>query len=117
MILLLLLRELKMASRVGAVVSLVVLVWAMSSVNVAEAKSGLVENFYAKTCPQFEQVVYKYVSKLYYSPLNNTAISMVRWSFHDFFNVRTYIHSNSSKFSPSIIIPVNTVYGPSWSNY
>lgn len=77
-----------MASRVGAVLTLVVLVIAMSSVDRAEAAgNGLSEDFYAKTCPQMEQVVYKYVKTLFDSPTkNNTAISMVRWAFHDFFN-------------------------------
>ena len=83
--------SLKMAnSRVGALVSVVVLVWAMSSLNMAEANYNLSADFYAKSCPQYEQIIYSYVNKLYNSPKNNTVISMIRWAFHDFAKLETY---------------------------
>ena len=75
-----------MVSRVGALVSVVVLVWAASSLNMAEA-NGLSAQFYAKSCPEYEKIIYNYVTKLYNSPLNNTVVSMIRWAFHDFVNV------------------------------
>lgn len=72
-------------SRLGALVTVVVLVWAMSSVHTAQA-NGLSADYYAKTCPEYEKIIYSYVNKLYHSPINNTVVSMIRWAFHDFFN-------------------------------
>ena len=77
-----------MASRVGALVFVVILVWAASSlITTAAAGNGLSATFYAKSCPQYEKIIYNYVTKLYNSPKNNTVVSMIRWAFHDFFNV------------------------------
>lgn len=80
-----------MAFRIGALVGVVVLVWAMSSVNMAEA-NGLSANFYAKSCPEYEKIINTYVTKLFNSPKNNTVVSMIRWAFHDFFNVSRPLH-------------------------
>jgi hypothetical protein len=76
-------------SRLGALVTAVVLVWAMSSVTacVTAEANGLSADYYAKTCPEYETIIYNYIHKLYHSPINNTVVSMIRWAFHDFFNV------------------------------
>jgi hypothetical protein len=70
-------------SRLGALVTAVVLVTACVT---AEA-NGLSADYYAKTCPEYETIIYNYIHKLYHSPINNTVVSMIRWAFHDFFNV------------------------------
>lgn len=96
-------------SRLGALVTVVVLVWSVSSVTAcdtvvtngttSEANNGLSADHYAKTCPEYETIIYDYIHKLYHSPINNTVVSMIRWAFHDFFNVSFLVPASKiSKF-------------------
>ncbi|CAK9198480.1 unnamed protein product [Sphagnum jensenii] len=49
------------------------------------AAGGLVYNYYAKSCPRAERIIHDMVDKLYYKK-GNTAVSFVRYVFHDCFN-------------------------------
>ena len=73
-------------ARLGAVVSLLALVLATSFL--AVSAGGLTANYYAKTCPSVDKVVRETVYRLY-EKKGNIATSLIRFGFHDWFNVST----------------------------
>jgi peroxidase len=70
------------------------------------AAGGLVYNYYAKSCPRAEKIIHDMVDKLYYKK-GNTAVSNVRYVFHDCFNV---------SFARSLLTILDVVTKISWSN-
>lgn len=72
--------------------------------------AGLVYDYYAKTCPQAEQIIHDTVYKLY-EKKGNIATSLIRFVFHDCFNVRTYLHHLYICISVSMIFRASEIYG------
>jgi len=70
------------------------------------AAGGLVYNYYAKSCPRAEKIIHDMVDKLYYKK-GNTAVSFVRYVFHDCFNV---------SFARSLLTIIDVVAMISWSD-
>ncbi len=70
------------------------------------AAGGLVYNYYAKSCPRAEEIIHDMVDKLYYKK-GNTAVSFVRYVFHDCFNV---------SFARSLLTILDVVAKISWSD-
>lgn len=86
-------------ARFGAVVSVLALVLAASVLNVSAGP--LTANYYAKTCPKAEEIIRKTVYQLY-EKKGNIATSLIRFSFHDFFNVSP----NATDFSSLLFLHV-----------
>lgn len=72
----------------GVVVWLVSLVCATNFLSVISV-DGLVYNYYNESCPNAEAIIQKTVYNLYKHTQDNIPTSLIRWSFHDFFNVTT----------------------------